>query len=353
MPISDVTPRVCRRFPYGCRTVVGTSVALSRWAVVHAQCVGVPNVPTGGVPRWTVSLVRARLVSLLPQLYRSRSLLRAPLLPRLIVSFRTARTCAVWSRLSFLRARSHFLLGVATRRARAACPAWHDPIVVLGVSRSYCCFARIDYGRNRGEACRDAYRRPRREGELRGPGPGPPVARHAPAPSCFLRHPAFPGRPPAAWAPRSHVFGTTLDLVQEGLGVPDHVVAHVFGGLLRAGGRRTHRVETSWWPPCPVHGESDAANFGGFLRPLLWLSPSLSERRLWTKSSMSEATLRLQGSRRDGRPGARSRAGQGARARKGQQSRKHSHRATIGWRLAANQQRRCERLAATSQLSLW
>ena len=62
MPISDVTPRVCRRFPYGCRTVVGTSVALSRWAVVHAQCVGVPNVPTGGVPRWTVSLVRAPCV---------------------------------------------------------------------------------------------------------------------------------------------------------------------------------------------------------------------------------------------------------------------------------------------------
>ena len=46
------------------------------------------------------------------------------------------------------------------------------------------------------------------------------------------------------------------------------------------------------------------------------ISPSLSERRLWTKSSMSEATLRLQGSRRDGRPGARSRAGQGARARR-------------------------------------
>ena len=195
MPISDVTPRVCRRFPYGCRTVVGTSVALSRWAVVHAQCVGVPNVPTGGVPRWTVSLVRARLVSLLPQLYRSRSLLRTPLLPRLIVSFRTARTCAVWPRLSFLRARSHFLLGVATRRARAACPAWHDPIVVLGVSRSYCCFARIDYGRNRGEACRDAYRRPRREGELRGPGPGPLVARHPPPDSAHLAFSAVPRFP--------------------------------------------------------------------------------------------------------------------------------------------------------------
>ena len=45
------------RLPYRCRTVVGTFLALSPWPMVHAQCVGVPNVPTGGVPTWTVPVV--------------------------------------------------------------------------------------------------------------------------------------------------------------------------------------------------------------------------------------------------------------------------------------------------------
>ena len=40
-----------------------------------------------------------------------------------------------------------------------------------------------------------------------------------------------------------------------------------------------------------------------------------------TESSTFEATLSLQGSRHDGRPGARSLGGQGARARKGQRQR--------------------------------
>ena len=96
MHISDVTPCVCRHFPYGCRTVVGTFVALSRWAVVHAQCVRVPNVPTGGVPSWTVSLVRR-------------------LLPGVFI--------AAVAPLAFLAPRAFdVVLGVATRRARATPP---------------------------------------------------------------------------------------------------------------------------------------------------------------------------------------------------------------------------------------
>ena len=149
----------------------------------------------------------------MPQLHRSRFLLHAPSMPRFIVPFRTARTCAVCYRLSFLRARYHFLLGVATRRARARrgtiplfCSAWHDPIVVLGV----------------------ATRRAR----------APPGRNHHGGPAIGARHTRKDSESRAGLAARLGRDVVLLDLIQEAPGCPNRIEPNVVGGSFFASSRR-------------------------------------------------------------------------------------------------------------------
>ena len=206
MPISDVTPPASAGiFPTTAALSWAPSLRFPRWAVVHAQCVRVPDVPTGGVPSWTVSLVRALLVSLLPQLHCSRFLLHAP-----------SMLCSAWRLGAHVQRHPRPPVRPSVRRVQRST----QHVATL-----------VDFVR-----------------EL----PGallPPTAGH----SYLRRSPCR--RAGAGLAARRARHVTLLDIIQEGSGCPNRIERKVLGGLLfvassrwgaageRAGGLAGERTE--------------------------------------------------------------------------------------------------------------
>ena len=142
MHISDVTPCVCRHFPYDCRTVVGTFAALSplgsgarpvresaqrsnRWGAQLDSFVGTraPGVFIAAV---------APLAFLAPRAFDAA-------LHRTLSHGEDVR-----SLLQVVISASTLPLSARRGDTARACPAWHDPIVLLGVARPHCCARRGD-----------------------------------------------------------------------------------------------------------------------------------------------------------------------------------------------------------------